>query len=74
MTCGVTTRREGDEYVCYAPGCGLRWGADEDRPPCPFSYVGAVKALEAGPVETGTERRLRELEERVKALEVFLNF
>lgn len=66
MTCGVTTRREGDEYVCYAPGCGLRWGADEDRPPCPFSYVRVV--------ETGTERRLRELEERVKALEVFLNF
>lgn len=26
--------REGDEYVCRAPNCTLRWGTDEDKPPC----------------------------------------
>ena len=26
-------RRESDEYACR---CGLRWAADEDRPPCPM--------------------------------------
>jgi hypothetical protein len=25
-------RQEGDEYVCH---CGLRWGVDDPRPPCP---------------------------------------
>lgn len=24
--------REGDEYVCR--GCPLRWGTDEEKPPC----------------------------------------
>lgn len=29
-------RREGDEYICPKPGCGLRWSVDEDRPGCPL--------------------------------------
>lgn len=32
--CSLTARREGDEYVCTAPGCGLRWAIDEQRPGC----------------------------------------
>jgi hypothetical protein len=28
-------RREGDEYVCPMPGCGLRWACNEDLPRCP---------------------------------------
>jgi hypothetical protein len=35
--CSSSARREGDEMVCVARGCGLRWGADEERPPCPVA-------------------------------------
>lgn len=33
--CDAPSRREGDEYVCLTPGCGLRWAFDEDKPGCP---------------------------------------
>lgn len=33
--CVGNARREGDEMVCCAPFCGLRWAVDEERPGCP---------------------------------------
>lgn len=31
-------KKEGDEYVCTK--CWLRWGKDEEQPPCPNKAVG----------------------------------
>lgn len=39
---GCPIRRESDEFACR---CGLRWAADEERPPCPMQTEATMPEL-----------------------------